>query len=153
MANDCKASPEWMARARKQLTYDEGKTNKPYRCPAGKLTIGVGRNIEDSGISDATVDQMLDEDITKARIQACEFFGDDWHKMKPERQLGIPNMIFNMGIGAFKRFKKMIAAILANDSAAIKVHGQNSLWFKQVKNRGPRVLSLIADNKDTYPGK
>ena len=30
-----------------QLVMDEGLRLKPYRCPAGKLTIGVGRNLDD----------------------------------------------------------------------------------------------------------
>ena len=32
-----------------QLTLHEGSRSHPYRCTSGKLTIGVGRNIEDRG--------------------------------------------------------------------------------------------------------
>ncbi|WP_413910534.1 glycoside hydrolase family protein [Desulfobacula sp.] len=32
-----------------QLIKHEGLRLKPYHCPAGKLTIGVGRNLEDKG--------------------------------------------------------------------------------------------------------
>ena len=34
-----------------QIIEHEGLKLKPYHCPAGKLTIGVGRNLEDKGIS------------------------------------------------------------------------------------------------------
>ena len=37
--------------ATEQLKQDEGWRLKPYRCTAGKLTIGYGRNIEDKGIT------------------------------------------------------------------------------------------------------
>jgi Phage-related lysozyme (muraminidase) len=34
-----------------QLIDHEGLKLEPYECTAGKLTIGVGRNLEDRGIS------------------------------------------------------------------------------------------------------
>ena len=33
--------------AAERLVLHEGMRLKPYRCPAGKLTIGAGRNLED----------------------------------------------------------------------------------------------------------
>ena len=35
-----------------QLIQHEGLKLKPYQCPAGRLTIGVGRNLEDKGITE-----------------------------------------------------------------------------------------------------
>ena len=35
------------------LVRDEGLRLKTYRCTAGKLTIGVGRNLDDCGITHA----------------------------------------------------------------------------------------------------
>lgn len=34
-----------------QLILHEGLKLKPYKCPANKWTIGVGRNLEDVGLS------------------------------------------------------------------------------------------------------
>jgi lysozyme len=36
----------------RQLTIDEGLKLKPYYCPAGYLTIGIGRNLETNGLSE-----------------------------------------------------------------------------------------------------
>ena len=36
----------------RQLIEHEGLEQKVYRCTAGKLTIGVGRNLEDKGITE-----------------------------------------------------------------------------------------------------
>jgi lysozyme len=36
----------------KQLVIHEGLRLKPYRCSSNKLTIGIGRNIEDVGITE-----------------------------------------------------------------------------------------------------
>jgi lysozyme len=35
-----------MNRIKAQLVRHEGLRLKPYRCTAGKLTIGIGRNLE-----------------------------------------------------------------------------------------------------------
>lgn len=140
-------------RLKYQLTYDEGKRSRAYKCPAGKITIGVGRNLEDVGISEATIQQMLDEDIMKCVSQAQIIFGLAWDTFSEERKFGIINMIFNLGYGGFLQFKKMIAAINANDSVNIRKHGAESLWAKQVGERAQRVLSLIADDLDIYPNQ
>jgi lysozyme len=39
-----------MNRIKSQLVRHEGLRLKPYRCTAGKLTIGVGRSLDDCGI-------------------------------------------------------------------------------------------------------
>jgi len=52
-----------LEKVKKRLIVEEGKKHFPYRCSANKITIGVGRNLEDRGVSDITIDQMLDEDI------------------------------------------------------------------------------------------
>ena len=57
------------------LVRHEGLRLKPYRCPAGRLTIGVGRNLEDKGISSSEAFNMLANDIVE-----CE---DDLKKSSP----------------------------------------------------------------------
>lgn len=142
-----------LSRLKYQLIYDEGKRHRPYRCTAGKLTIGVGRNLEDVGLSDATIDQMLMEDIVKCTSQGKTIFKDKWETFSDSRKAGIINMIFNLGYIGFCQFKMMIAAINANDKLAIRAHGANSLWARQVGERAQRVLSLIADELDIYPNQ
>src|SRR5438876_896932 len=45
------------------LVKHEGLSLKPYRCPAGKRTIGVGRNLDDRGISEDEAAMLLGNDI------------------------------------------------------------------------------------------
>ena len=49
-----------------RLIEEEGMKLKPYRCPAGKLTIGVGRNLEDKGLSNEEALFLLQNDIIEA---------------------------------------------------------------------------------------
>ena len=49
------------------LRLHEGEKLMPYKCTAGKLTIGVGRNLEARGISKDESDLMLRNDIALVR--------------------------------------------------------------------------------------
>jgi len=146
-------TPELRAEIKRQLTHDEGKRLKPYVCSAGKLTIGIGRNLEDVGISEATVDQLFNEDLAKCISHAERMFPQHWNTFSDLRKAGIINMIFNLGAVGFSQFKMMIEAIKKNDREAIRKHGASSLWAHQVKSRAQRVLSLIADEIDIYPNQ
>jgi len=44
---------------REQLILDEGLRLFPYRCTAGKITIGVGRNLEDNPLTAMEVIRLL----------------------------------------------------------------------------------------------
>src|SRR5690349_23604373 len=50
-----------------QLERDEAKRNRPYRDSVGKLTIGVGHNLDDKPISDRAVRVILEDDVADAR--------------------------------------------------------------------------------------
>ena len=52
-----------LADLRDQLIIDEGLRLRPYRDSVGKLTIGVGRNLDDVGISNDEAMVLLDHDI------------------------------------------------------------------------------------------
>lgn len=52
-----------MTQLEAMLRLHEGEKLLPYKCTAGKLTIGVGRNLEARGISKDESDLMLRNDI------------------------------------------------------------------------------------------
>lgn len=45
------------------LRINEGVRTAPYRCSAGKLTIGVGHNLDDKPISQRAVEVILEYDV------------------------------------------------------------------------------------------
>ena len=59
----------FMNRIKSQLVRHEGLRLKPYRCTAGKLTIGVGRNLDDCGISQKEAYVLLEGDILQCERQ------------------------------------------------------------------------------------
>ena len=58
-----------MNRIKAQLVRHEGLRLKPYRCTAGKLTIGIGRNLDDCGISQTEAYLLLENDIRNCEKQ------------------------------------------------------------------------------------
>lgn len=125
---------------RRALIHDEGIRLKPYVCPAGKLTIGVGRNIEDNGISLDEAMHLLESDIERTRSELrrtdfWSFVADD-----PVRSAVLINLCFNIGLSRLLGFKKMIAAIKAKDWGRAADEMKNSLWYRQTGNRARRLV-------------
>ena len=124
-----------------QLKRHEGFRSKPYRCTAGKLTIGIGRNLDDKGISEDEAMYMLLVDIQDATNDLIRAKPDVWEKLKSDsvRQCVLINMCFNLGISRLLQFKKMWAAIEAGSYAEAADEMLDSRWATQV---GERALEL-----------
>ena len=116
------SSPPWLDEAKDRIVRFEGEVrddagrHKLYRCPAGKMTIGHGHNIEDLGISDAVADLILEEDMAAALAELDQRI--PWWRGHP-KEVGIVlfDLMFNMGWGDGSRglssFKAMLPALRA----------------------------------------
>ena len=133
-----------MERLKKQLVIDEGLELKPYRCSADKLTIGVGRNIQEVGITEAEAMVLLENDIARVAGEGTQAF--DWFLgLTPIRKEAIINLVFNMGLSKFKQFKKTIAFIEAGDWERAGAELLDSNYARQVGQRSQRVANMLAD--------
>lgn len=143
---------EHQSMARLMLTHDEGVRLVPYRDSTGHLTIGVGRNLETRGITHATASQMLDEDIERCEEAAERIFGPLWAEIHPVRQLGILNMIFNLGEEGFKKWTPTIALMIANrwQEAADRIAYHNPKYREQVGTRVDRIATMIGEGEFPY---
>lgn len=137
------------------LIKHEGLRLKPYRCTAGKWTIGVGRNLEDVGIAreeaifllkDVGITHrgamlLLDNDIERT-IKECRTF--PWfEQLDNVRQAVVASMVFNLGLSKFRQFKKTIAALEAGDYDTAADEMVLSSWFNQVGKRGPELVEMM----------
>lgn len=123
---------------RQQLVRHEGLRLKPYKCTSGKLTIGIGRNIEDMGISESEAFIMLDNDInyyTRNLYNAKPIV----RQLNPARRNVLINMAFNLGVPRLMKFKKMWLAIEIGyyDDAANEM--LDSKWANRVGNRAKEL--------------
>jgi lysozyme len=130
-------------RLKEDLIADEGLRLTPYQCPAGKTTIGVGRNLDDVGITEAEAMALLDNDIVRVKAQLTKALpwlqGDN-----VQRALG--NMTFQMGLGGVLKFKKMLAALQVKDYTAARREALDSAWARQTPQRAKRVTDLMKDD-------
>ena len=125
-----------------QLVKDEGKRNKIYADSVGKLTIGVGRNLTDGGVSDDEIMLMLDNDI----IKVCADLDDHlpwWSTLSEARQQVLANMCFNMGIQGLLGFKNTLEAIQEGRYDAAANGMLASLWARQVGARAQRLAQMM----------
>jgi len=131
-----------------QLRLHEGVEHKPYKCTAGYLTIGVGRNIEERGLSDDEIDYILSNDVNIATDELVDTF--DWYSdLDPIRQRVVVDMVFNLGMPRFKQFKNMIAAIEAGDWMEASNQMMDSRWAQQVGLRASRLAEMMETGEDS----
>jgi lysozyme len=127
----------------KMLIQDEGLRLKPYRCTAGKLTIGVGHNLDALGITEAEAMFILMNDIKRVTLE-CEKSFDFWPFLDEERKCVLLNMCFNLGLDGLLKFKRTLTAISDGryeDAAAFML---DSKWAQQVGQRAVRLSKIMA---------
>lgn len=132
-----------MDELKNDLIADEGIRLKPYLCPAGKTTIGVGRNLDDVGITEAEAMTLLDDDIARVTAQLAKAL--PWLQGN-NVQRAVGNMTFQMGLGGVLKFKKMLAALQVKDYTTARREALNSAWARQTPQRAKRVTDLMKDD-------
>jgi len=128
--------------AAKQLEVDEGRKRFSYRCTAGKLSIGVGRNLEDRGLREDEINLMLSNDIDEAEGIARKLI-PNYQKLSEERKAVVINMAFNLGETRLSQFKQTLTAINEGRYADAATGMRNSLWYKQVGARAERLATIM----------
>ena len=159
------------AKLRKQLIFHEGRKTKVYNDSEGIPTIGVGFNLKradakkqienltldykkvlagDQALTDTQIDTLLDADIDTA-ISSSKSVFPKFTDLSDVRQRVLVDMMFNLGKSKFEVFKDMIAAVKAGKYNVAADEMKDSKWYKQVKDRGPRLETMM--RTDTDPNK
>lgn len=127
----------------RQLRLHEGERLRPYRCTAGKLTIGVGRNLEDRGITAEESAMLLSNDISREERELLAAL--PWvAKLSEVRQRVLLDMSFNLGLQGLLAFKRTLAAIQAGQYQQAAGMMLESLWAQQVGQRAQRLSQMMA---------
>ena len=131
-----------LTQVRKRLIEHEGIKLKPYHCTAGKLTIGVGRNLDDRGISQATATQMLEEDI-EIVLDELKRALPFWEKLKWNYKEALVDLAFNMGVPRLMMFRRMLSAIEADEPDKAAEELLDSRYASQVGIRASNIAALL----------
>jgi len=128
----------------RHLVRDEGLRLKPYRDTVGKLTIGVGRNLDDVGISEGEAIAMLENDIDRAE-GGLDRNLPWWRGLDAVRQEVLVNMTFNLGINGLLGFKNTLASIKAGLWKNAARGMLASKWCRQVGARAERLARAMEE--------
>ena len=119
----------------------EGVRLYPYRDTVGKLTIGVGRNLDDVGISEEEAQLLLRNDLTQI---SAELAAQPWFStLDRARRLALIDMGFNLGLPRLLQFKRMIAALEAGDWQRAADEMLDSRWAAQVGARARELAAIV----------
>jgi len=90
---------------KEMLIKNEGLVCQPYHCSAGKLTIGVGRNLDANGISEDEAMYLLENDIQRV-IDSLDKNWSVWRQLPiPCQEIAI-DCTFQMGITGWMNFRR-----------------------------------------------
>ena len=115
-----------------------------YNCPAGHATIGIGRNVSESGLglSDIEVELMLEEDIARCAEELGREF--NWFSgLDDVRRDAMIDICFNIGITSLKKFVNANAAMARDDYDEASAQYYQSKWASQVGNRAKEICAMI----------
>ncbi|MGV6354673.1 glycoside hydrolase family protein [Escherichia coli] len=112
-----------------------------YKCSENKDTIGYGHLLKASesfsnGINEDEADKLLDKDIGIAKRDLSTLnlkLPQDWEDF-------MVIMIFQLGLGGTKKFKKMIIALQNNNYTEAIKQAKDSLWYRQTPNRLDQMI-------------
>lgn len=134
-----------METLREMLKRHEGLKLEPYRCPAGKLTIGVGWNLEahklpeeiasylrvHGEITEEMARRLLDISIESATWQCREIY-PGFDGFSEARRFALIDFVFNLGAFGALGFKRMRKAILAGDWDEAANQLNDSAYWRQL---------------------
>jgi lysozyme len=126
----------------KQLIEHEGLRKTVYYCPAGKLTVGVGRNLEDKGITEKEALYLLRNDIRECEADLRTLF-PRYDELAPYRKRVLIDMRFNLGPSRFRQFKKMISAVKDDLYNRAAEEMKDSNWYRQVGTRAEKLVDMM----------
>lgn len=127
------------------LMRDEGEVNHAYQDTEGFWTLGVGRLVDErkgGGITHEESMYLLGNDI-KTVLGQCDREFDWFDDLDEARKIVVLSMVFNMGIGNFKDFKKTIAFISAGDYDEASIEMLDSTWSSQVGIRAAKLSTIM----------
>jgi lysozyme len=129
-----------------QLITHEGRKRFAYMDTVGKVTVGVGRNLSDKGLSDDEILYLLNNDIDECVADLATF---PWFaKLDAIRQRVMLDFRFNVGPKGLRGFPGLLRALEKGDYIDAAKHLRDSLWYRQVKTRGVRLVQMMRTGQE-----
>jgi GH24 family phage-related lysozyme (muramidase) len=133
----------------------EGRRLCAYKDSLGNWTAGVGhelpKGIDFTNIcyTNAQVDAWLQADLESAERDAYGLA--EWSHLNTQcRRNAVIELLFNMGLGTYREFVKMRAAMITENWTLVGIELLSSAWAKEVGfGRARRIASYLLNG--VYP--
>ena len=138
-----------MSKLLDMLIQHEGSEQYAYFCTSGKLTIGVGRNIDPEGgmgLSQSEIAYLLQNDVDRVEQELVNSIPWVEH-VEWQRMDAFVNICFNLGLTRFLKFKKALAAAEDQNWELCAAEFMDSKWASQVGNRAKELCTIIETGK------
>lgn len=130
-----------------QMTKNfEGYSSHLYKCPAGYLTIGYGRNIEKRGISKEEAEFMFQNDYNNAIKDLRTLLvknSIDIVNIPQDVLFALTDMMFNMGYERLSKFKKLLYELKKGSYEGVAREMKDSKWYTQAGNRSKKLVEIV----------
>ena len=156
----------------KQIRLEEGFRGVPYRDTLNNWTVGFGSLIggrtltkienerlygsdqplsiaetvqfyRNKPMSEEDATYLLERDIKIAEMDAKMVYAD-WEDMPSEKKVPIIDMLYNLGLPKYRKFRRHIAAVKRRDWKEAAKEVRNSLAYIQAPNRYKRIVKELA---------
>ena len=131
-----------LATLKAELILDEGLRTQVYTDTVGKLTIGIGHNLTDKGLSSEIIDRVYEEDIEEV-ITGLSVALPWFRALDGVRKRVLVNMAFNLGVRGLLTFRNTLRAIEGGEYQVAAIGMRESLWYEQVGKRAERLAKMM----------
>ena len=126
------------------LELHEGRSRKLYQDSKGIWSIAVGYNIQEHGLPDDIIDELLRRRMAIAVADARAWLGEaNWDKLDLARKVALGDFSYNVGATTLAEFRATRAKLIARDYAGAANNMMASRWADQVGSRAPRITEMI----------
>ena len=131
-----------------QLKAFEGLELKAYQCTAGKTTIGLGRNLDDYGITEEEAYYLAKNNIHELEDELDRAISW-WRQLDDARQRALINLAYNVGTTTLLKFKKTLEYLENGFYEEAGDEVLDSRWAKQVGRRSTFISNVFKTGVDT----
>ena len=132
----------------KQLEDFEGLELKPYKCTSDKTTIGLGRNLDDYGITREEAYYLAQNNIDEIEDELDNALSW-WRDLNDARQRALINLAYNVGTPTLLKFKKTLEYLENGFYAKAGEEVLDSRWAEQVGRRSVFISNVFKTGVDT----
>ena len=130
-----------------QLKDFEGLELKAYQCTAGKTTIGLGRNLDDYGITEEEAYYLAKNNIYELEDELDRAI-PWWTQLDDARQRALINLAYNVGTTTLLKFKKTLQYLEEGSYEEAAEEVLDSRWAKQVGRRAIFISNVFLTGEE-----